>query len=71
MLWITIFCFGTLAASVFIKHFLVYVAIICCWSAVIFWPGSEFPDYLKIAALSIICFSIWSIFRIWRRGDNV
>ena len=71
MLWITIFCFGLLAASVFLKHLLIYIALIAAWLAVIFYPGNTFPDYLQLAALAVVFFGVHSIYKLKQGGDGL
>lgn len=70
MLWITIFCFGTLAASIFLKKLMIYIAMICAWAAVIFHPvAADLPGYLKLVALAVCVFGIQNILRIRRDGE--
>lgn len=70
MLWITIFAFGSLAASVFIKRTMVYIAVLCSWAAVIFAPqAADISGYLKLVAVAVCVFAIQSILRIRKEGE--
>jgi len=71
MIWITIFAFGLLAASVFLKHLLIYVALIAAWLAVIFYPNASFPDYLQLAAIAVVFFGVHSIYKLRQGGDGL
>lgn len=70
MLWLTVIALGLLAACVFLKHLLIYVALICAWAGVIFWTGpSDFPGYIKLAAVAVAAFGIMSIFKLRNRSE--
>lgn len=67
---IIVFCFGMLAASVFLKHLLIYIALCCAWLAVIFYPAvPEFPGYLQLTALAVVFFGVFSINKLRQGGD--
>jgi hypothetical protein len=70
MLWITIFSLSTLAACVFLKNLMIYIALICSWAALIFHPAAaDIPDYIKMTALAVCIFGIRGIMKLKRSDD--
>jgi len=69
MIWLIVCGFGFLAASVFLKHIMIYIALIVTWAGVIYYSNSTIPDYIRVAALAIVIFGIFSIYNLKKGGD--
>jgi hypothetical protein len=58
------FAFALLAASVFLRHLLIYLALCIAWLTVIFYPGTNFPGYIHLASLAVVFYGVFSIFKL-------
>ena len=69
MIWLIVCGFGFLAASIFLKKLMIYIALCVCWTGVIFYQDTAIPDYIKLAAVAIVVFGLFSIYNLHRTGD--
>jgi hypothetical protein len=68
MIWLIVCGFGFLAASVFMKNLLIYIALCATWLGVIFYQDTVIPDYIRLAAVAIVFFGVISIMNLNKRG---
>jgi hypothetical protein len=69
MIWLLVCGFGFLAASVFLKNIMIYIALIVTWIGIIYYGESSIPDYIRLAGVAIVLFGIMSIYKLHKGGD--
>jgi hypothetical protein len=69
MIWLIACGFGFLAASVFLKNIMIYIALIVTWAGVIYYGESSIPDYIRLAGVAVVIFGIISIYNLKKGGD--
>lgn len=69
MIWLLACGFGFLAASVFLKHIMIYIALVVCWAGVIYYGESAVPDYIRLAGVAVVIFGIMSIYKLRQGGE--